>query len=182
MGMLPIGKSKKGNPLGFTFIEIVAVLAILGLFASILTLRIENVLSGGDIRLATRIIMSEIRKTRGDAARSRTDQVLVLQIEENVLYPAEIAPDKHVQWSAYEDKKARNYRRLPEGVSIEDVVVLPQGKKQEGEARIHFFANGTIERSLIHLRNEKGEIYTLEINPFTGHVLIHDRYVDQKLL
>lgn len=182
MVMLPIGRSKKGNPPGFTFIEIVAVLAILGLFVSIITLRIENVLTGGDIRLATRIIISEIRKIRGVAARSRRDQVLVLQIEENALYPVEVAPEQNVQRSVNEDETARDYRHLPLGVSVEDVVVLPHGKVQEGEARIRFFANGTIERSLIHLRNDKGEIYTLEINPLTGHVVIHDRYVDQKLL
>jgi len=184
MGMLPIGRSKKSNPLGFTLIEIVAVLAILGLFVSILTLRIENILTGGDIRLATRIIMSEIRKTRGDAARSRKDQVLIIRIEENALCQVEPLTEKpsNVPWSAYGEEKDRNCRHLPEGVSVEDVVVLPQGKTQEGEAKIRFFANGTIEKSLIHLSNEKGEIYTLEINPFTGHVLIHDRYVDQKLL
>jgi prepilin-type N-terminal cleavage/methylation domain-containing protein len=182
MGMLPIGRSKKGSPPGFTFIEIIAVLAIFGLFVSVTTLRIENVLTGGDIRLATRIIMSEIRKVRGDAARSRKEHVLVLQIEENALYPVEPGPEQNVLWPANEDETARDYRHLPGGVSIEDVIVFPHGKVQEGEARICFFADGTIERSLIHLRNDKGVIYTLEINPLTGHVVIHDRYVDQKLL
>ena len=184
MGMLPIGRPKKDNQHGFTLIELVAVLAILGLFVSIITLRIENVLTGGDLRLATRIIMSEIRRTRGDAARSRKDQVLVIQMEENALYPVEYQPETHsdAQWPAYGDEIHRNSRHLPQGVCVEDVVVLPRGKTQEGEARIRFFANGTLERSLIHLSNEKGEIYTLEINPFTGHVSIYDRYVDQKLL
>lgn len=182
MRMLPIGKSMKASPPGFTFIEIVTVLAILGLFVSLITLRIENVLTGGDIRLATRIIMSEIRSIRGDAARSRKDHVLVLQIEDNALYAEDPDPEQHVQWSADEDITGRDYKHLPKGVSVEDVVVLPHGKVQEGEARIRFFANGTIERSLIHLRNDRGEVYTLQINPFTGHVVIHDTYVDQKLL
>ena len=59
-------------------------------------------------------------------------------------------------------------------------MVFPHGKIQEGEAFITFFANGCVDRSLIHLRNEKDEVYTLEINPLTGHVKIHDRYIEQK--
>ena len=114
MGMLPIGRSKKSNPLGFTLIEIVAVLAILGLFVSILTLRIENILTGGDIRLATRIIMSEIRKTRGDAARSRKDQVLVIRIEENALCQVEpplTEKPSNVPWSVSGEENDRNCRQ-----------------------------------------------------------------------
>ena len=55
-----------------------------------------------------------------------------------------------------------------------------KGKIQEGEARLLFFPDGSIERSLIHLRNEKNEVYTLEINPLTGAVKIYDRYIEQK--
>ena len=80
------------------------------------------------------------------------------------------------------EEKKINVRKLPQGVHVEDVVVLPFGKKQEGEAKIRFFANGTIDDSLIHLRNEAGEVYTLEINPLTGNVVIHDTYMDKKVL
>ena len=55
-------------------------------------------------------------------------------------------------------------------------------KIQEGEARIRFFANGTVERALIHLRNEKNDAYTLEINPLTGFVKIYDGYIEKKIL
>lgn len=183
--MLPIGGQREGNLFGFTLIEIVVVLAIISLFISMLTLRIESFLTGGDMRLATRIVISEIRMMRGKAAHDRKDQILVIQMDNNTLYPLEMSSNQSAGdriWANYGEEKDRNYRHLPEGVSVEDVVVLPYGKKQEGEAKIRFFANGTVERSLIHLRNEKGEIYTLEIKPFTGDVLIHDRYVDQKVL
>ena len=62
----------------------------------------------------------------------------------------------------------------------ESAINLSKGKIQEGEARLLFFPDGSIERSLIHLRNEKNEVYTLEINPLTGAVKIYDRYIEQK--
>ena len=71
-------------------------------------------------------------------------------------------------------------QELPPGVSIEDVVVLSRGKDQEGEAFIRFFANGCVEHSLIHLRNISNEAYTLEINPVTGWVRIHEGYIEKK--
>lgn len=182
--MLPTGKRKRGKSPGFTLMELVVVLAILGLFVPVLVLRMESVLTGGDIRLASRIIMSEILKTRGEAARTRKEQVLGIHMEENAVYRLDPSFKKSVTGDQVFQslEKGQNYRKLPEGTRVDDVLVLVRGKIQEGEAQIRFFANGTIERTLIHLSNDKGEVYTLELNPFTGHVLIHDRYVDQKIL
>ena len=182
--MLPTGRRSRADAPGFTLIELVVVLVILGLVVSIVTPRIQSALAGGDMRLATRMFISEIRKYRGEAAHTRTDQILVINIDDNALYSSETIQtgqtgSDQVTWR--EERKS-NYRELPQGVRVEDVVVLALGKKQEGEARIRFFANGTVQDSLIHLRSEGDEVYTLEINPLTGNVLIHDRYVDQQIL
>ena len=182
--MLPTGRRQKAEPPGFTLIELVVVLVILGLVISQVIPRIESALTGGDMRLATRMIINEIRKFRGKAAHTRRDQIMVIHIEDNALYSLEthLVGQGDSGEVGYGEEKKRDYKELPQGVRVEDVVVLALDKKQAGEARIRFFANGTIDRSLIHLSNEMGEVYTLEINPFTGNVSIHDRYVDQKIL
>jgi prepilin-type N-terminal cleavage/methylation domain-containing protein len=182
--MSPTGRKPKADSPGFTLLELVVVLVILGLVISLVIPRFQNALTGGDMRLATRMIIGEIRRFRGDAARTRTTRTMVLHIDDNALYSLETAlvSQPGSEGVGYAEEKKYDYRELPQGVHVEDVVVLAVGKKQEGEARIRFFANGTVDRSLIHLRNETDEVYTLEINPFTGNVLIHDRYVDQKVI
>ena len=179
----PTGLSKNNSLPGFTLIELLIVLFIVGLFSALLSIRIEGALSGGDLRLATRVVIGEIKKLRGKAAYSHQDHEMVFHIDENRFYPVEPASEEgeSSQYSMAENSTEPDEVSLPDGVSLEGVVIASKGKSQEGEAAIRFYGNGCIDRSLIHLRNEKNEAYTLEINPLTGRVKIYDRYVDQRV-
>ncbi len=165
---------------GFTLLELMVVLLLTGIFLSVISLRIENVFSGGDLRLASRIIIGRINQARAQAVYTRSEQVIGLNVDRNSFYA--IKPEdtgkQSPYWTASDLEEGET--PLPQGVRLEDVTVLTRGKIQEGEARIRFFANGCIERSLIHLRNEADQSYTLEINPLTGSVKLHDRYIEQK--
>ena len=68
-----------------------------------------------------------------------------------------------------------------DGVDLEDVVISSKGKIQGGETAIRFFSNGCIDRSIIHLKNERNETHTLKINPITGQLTIYDKYIDQEM-
>jgi prepilin-type N-terminal cleavage/methylation domain-containing protein len=169
---------------GFTLLELAIVLVVVGTFSALLAVRIEGVLTGGDLREASRMIMGEIRSLRGKAASTRAGQILAFDIDGNSFYPLDEKTSKDIPWelaSEFDDEADKTTGTpLPKGVELMDVAVLSRGKIQEGEARIQFFANGCIEQSMIHLKNEKDEVYTLEINPVTGRVRIHETYVDQK--
>ena len=183
MRILPTGSSKQSSLPGFTLLELLVVLFLVGLFSALLSIRIEGVVSGGDLRLATRLIIGEINELRGKAAYTRKDQELGFNLDENSFYPIESEPEDEEPfgWFSEKNDSELNVRRVPDGVKVEDLVIFSKGKVQEGEAKIKFYANGSVERSLIHLRNEKDSVYTLEINPLTGHVRLYDRYVDQQI-
>lgn len=160
------------------------VLFLLALIGGILSLRIEGPLSGGDLRLASRMIISEINGLRGKAAATRREQTLTFNVDDDTLYSLEkdssetATPD----WGREEKVSSlQGGRRLPKGVDLEDVYLFSEGKIQDGEALMRFFANGSVDRALIHLRNENNDAYTLEVNPLTGHVRLYDRYVEQRL-
>ncbi len=159
------------------------VLFLLGLISGILSLRIEGSLSGGDLRLASRMIIGEINSLRGKAAATRQEQTLALNVDENSLYPLEgDSSEADISGWGREVKTSslQKGRRLPEGVDLEDVYSFSEGKIQEGEALMRFFANGCVDRTLIHLRNEEDDAYTLDVNPLTGHVRLYDRYVEKR--
>lgn len=179
------GPSGRSDAFGFTFLELLVVLVILGMFGALVSVRIQDVFSRGDLRLASRIVMGEVKRFRGRAAYTHEAQVMVMEIGRNVLYAEEKEPSKGPSTSATldldtGDESVRQETLLPDGVVFEDVVTAEEGKMQDEAARVRFFADGTVEKALIHLRNHEDEFYTLEINPLTGYVTAYDRYVDQE--
>lgn len=182
MGTWATGSREGPIPCGFTLFELLAVLFVLGLFASLLTLRIEGAVTGGDLRLASRMIIGEITRLRGKAAYTHKEYSLTLNVTEETLLPSD-APSKETglaEQSVFHDPASLRSLSLPKGVDLQDVVILAAGKRQEGEEKIRFFANGTVDGALIHLRNERDETRTLEIRPLTGNVVLHDGYIEQK--
>ena len=176
------GLKRRGDQKGFTLFELVIVVFIVTLFLGLVSVPIEGVLAGGDLGRATRMIMSEVSRLRGEAAYTRKPQALILNITENSFYPYESQEEKKPEDLLKDTEQVSSYKQvLPPGVYFEDVVVLSKGKEQEGEAFIRFFSNGCVEHSLIHLKNSANESYTLEIQPVTGFVRAHEGYLEKKI-
>jgi prepilin-type N-terminal cleavage/methylation domain-containing protein len=186
MPMSPTGRPKRNKKAGFTLIEFAVVLFIISLFLVLVTVPIQGILSGGDLGEATRLLMSEVSELRGEAAYTKKIQTLVLNMEKNTFYalePETLAEFRKTGESLFDEDEEEVIPRekaLPSGVVFEDVVLDAQGKVQEGKAEVRFFANGCVEHALIHLKNEGGKHYTLEINPVTGLIRTHEGYIEQK--
>jgi hypothetical protein len=185
MRMSPTGRPEKNRAAGFTLFEFAVVLFLISLFFVLVTVPIEGVLSGGDLGQATRLLMSEVSKLRGEAAYTRKIQTLVLDMEQNTFYaltPETLVEFRKTEESLFKEEEeiAPLKKDLPSGVFFADVVLDTLGKLQEGKAQIRFFTNGSVDHALIHLKNEGGKSYTLEINPVTGLIRTHEGYIDQK--
>jgi prepilin-type N-terminal cleavage/methylation domain-containing protein len=186
MPMSPTGRPKRNKKAGFTLIEFAVVLFMISLFLVLVTVPIQGILSGGDLGEATRLLMSEVSELRGEAAYTKKIQTLVLNMEKNTFYalePETLAEFRKTGESLFDEDEEEVIPRekaLPSGVVFEDVVLDAQGKVQEGKAEVRFFANGCVEHALIHLKNEGGKHYTLEINPVTGLIRTHEGYIEQK--
>jgi len=176
-GILPIGNHRISKDRGFSLLELLVVLSILGIFLGIFTVGMGSIISNGDLRLATREIVSEIASVRGEAAGTRSEQVLIFNIDKNSL-ERKIKKKKFEFGSSENGKKT--VLKLPRGVDLVDVRIEHRGKFQEGEVAVHFLPNGCLERTLIHLKNRKDEIYSIEINPLTGQATLYERYIDQE--
>ena len=71
--------------------------------------------------------------------------------------------------------------RLPEGLRITGVRT-PQFKQvvRDGKAYTHFFPNGWAERTLVYLEDDGGSKMTLETEPLSGRVIVHDGELDYR--
>lgn len=65
-----------------------------------------------------------------------------------------------------------------------DVVVSRLYTQHEAEAReegtgyVYFFPGGVAERATVHLRNGRGETFSVSLNPLTGRAEVNDRPVE----
>ena len=69
--------------------------------------------------------------------------------------------------------------QLPRRIKIKGVRT-PQFRQVVGDGRAytHFFPNGWAERTLVYLEDNGGSVMTLETEPLTGRVIIHDGELD----
>ena len=183
--ILPIGYSPLANPYngkGFSLLELLIVIAIIGLFSTLLVIRLEGFFSEGALRQAAKMIINDIGTLRAKAAYTHLEQQMVFNIDEESYHiiDQDNAPVNDSDEEADDTEPLE--KQLPGDIDLEDVMFLTGEKIQEGEARLRFFANGSVQSALIHLKNNNAETYTLEINPLTGHVIIHETYIEQKII
>lgn len=70
-------------------------------------------------------------------------------------------------------------QRMPGRIKIKGVRT-PQFRQvvTEGKAYTHFFPNGWAERTLVYVEDAGGSVLTLETQPLTGRVVIHEGELD----
>lgn len=192
--ILPAGcnlRSKQYFSRGFSLLELLVVIAIVGLFSSFLMLRLEGFFSEGALRQAAKMIISDIGILRAKAAYTHLEQQMVFNIDDESYHiiGEDAASNKDTESdidtdmdAEFEEADEPVEKKLPPDIDLEDIMWLTGEKEQEGEATLRFFPNGSVQSALIHLRNDDQEVFTLEVNPLTGHVTIHDTYIEQKII
>jgi hypothetical protein len=142
--------------------------------------RIEAILKQGTLRTATRMVIGEIAWARGKAASTHHDLILALNEVDNSITCCEGEDEREGLQSnpVGGSGDGRRKLRLPDGVAFRDIVVPPGMRNQEGEVRVRFYANGTVDPLVIYLGNDRNETFRMGVNPLTGEVRLHDQPVD----
>ncbi len=167
MRILIAGKLNKS---GYTLIELVAVVALIGLFLTISVPKLRETLFSSSLKSAVRRLTGTIEQLRVDAVREHEELRLHLDLESDSYW---------ITSSGMSDEEREDATRigLPSGVDLVDVG-FPAGKVMIGSAAIRFFPRGYAEEALIHLRDGSDTVYTLFIRPFLPKVKIENYYVE----
>lgn len=81
-------------------------------------------------------------------------------------------------FSAIEGAKPLN---LPGGIRFEDIEVEHQmAPIKSGQAFLYFFPTGLTEHALIHLKDEQGRVFAVELEALSGRTRIYDHRLDFK--
>jgi prepilin-type N-terminal cleavage/methylation domain-containing protein len=170
-----IDKKKGLKNSGFTLIEIVIVVLIIGLLALVLLPRMAG-FSGGNSKTAIRHLTGTIQTLRDEAEF----QQKIFRLNFN------ISEQKYDVSLLNENGEFVPYHSDSIGVAefrgkllLKDVVTLRQGKVSEGTAYLFFYPLGRVEKGYLHFEDE-GRPFTLQIYSISGKVKWYDGYLEQK--
>lgn len=161
------------NQKGYTLIELMVVIVLLGLIFTIATPKIRDALFRDELKGATRQMVGLINRLRNDAVREHKDYLLHFDLESNRFWfdTPSMTEDERAQVAA-------DASPLPEQVNIMDVWISGEGKIMLGEVRIRINKKGYIQQSAIHLGTEDQREFTLLLSPFLRRIEIYDEYID----
>ncbi|MBW2644847.1 MAG: prepilin-type N-terminal cleavage/methylation domain-containing protein [Deltaproteobacteria bacterium] len=160
----------KSSNKGYTLIELVAVVVLIGLFLTISVPKLRETLFSSNLKSAVRRLTGTIEQLRSDAVREHQELRLNFDLDSESYW---------VTSSNMNDKEIEDVTRirLPSGVDLIDIV-SPSGKVMVGSAKIRFSPRGYVEEALIHLGDRSDNVYTLFLPSFLPKVKIENQYIE----
>jgi len=163
----------KGNLQGYTLIELIVVIALIGLLLAVGMPRLRTSLLTNNLKLTTRRIIGIAKGLRNKAVREQKVYYLYLDLDNNRYWT-----DSGAQSDEERSLARQGAVNFAEDVRIVDVWSRSKGKQADGEAVIRFSAKGYVDLTAIHLGAADDRQVTLVLAPFLGTIKIYDKYVD----
>jgi prepilin-type N-terminal cleavage/methylation domain-containing protein len=157
---------------GFTLMELLVVIVLMGVILAFAVPSTRDVLTGDNLKKASRQLMGMEKKLRVEAVRDQMDYILCIDLPSSTYWvvASDITPEK-------QDEIKKRPQHLPSGVVILDIVEENNKKQSKDEVRIKFGKKNICSPAVIHLAYEENRM-TMVINPFLGVTDVYDKYVD----
>ncbi len=158
---------------GYTLIELVVVVALLGMMLVFSIPRLRHLLMSNDLNSTTRRIVGLVKELKNTAVHEYKDYSFYFDLNSQKMWygPA-------VRTDDGEKPTAENGFQVPENVRILDVQTPSKGKQTTDTAVVRFSRKGYIEQTMIHLEGSDGSRKTLHFTPFLGEIKVYDKYVE----
>ena len=158
----PHGASgQHGASAGFTLIELIVVLAIMGLVVALASPRLHRALPGAELAASAQELAAALRRTRARAIAQGHRAALLIDIDAARYAPAGAAG-----------------RPLPKGVEVEIETAAVALDPVARRAAMIFYADGTAAGGRIVLRRG-ARAYRLDIDWLTGRIAVAQYYEER---
>lgn len=169
---------------GFTLLELLAVLALMGMLGLVVTVNLQSLLPSVQLKSAARRISSILKTARSQAVI--TDHTYFVEYNrENgsvEIRPFTPSSDTHRAGKSdeeNEDGAVRQTYYLPAEVQFEELNSLQdqsetEARKQGGTFGVLVHTHGFIQPHAIQVSNEEGTRLQIVPNPVTGEISIRD--------
>ncbi len=164
----------KRSKQGFTLIELMIVMAILGITLGYVGPRIYGGLFTSGMDKAARDITAMIQFARSNAITQHRDYLVRFDLDE-----ARVGVYPRPETSGMMPEMLKE-RKLPEGVRFQSVKSPYQPTRQQGFFELKVTPDGIVEQGVIYLENYLSDnVHTLEVKPFSGYLKVEDHFVEK---
>lgn len=124
---------------GFSLLELLVVLIIVALMATVVGVSVSRSITGAEVRTASRDLMAALRYTRGQAILKRSEQTLSVDVEKReyqapgkpvVTIPDDMTMRLLTARTERTGESAGNIRFFPDGSSTGGKVTLAAGERE----------------------------------------------------
>lgn len=162
------------NTEGYTLIELIVVIILLGLIFSITAPQFRDAVLTDNLKSATRVLIGKINALRADAIQNQENCLLFFDLDENMYWYG----FDNMTEEGRDSFREKNATYLPAGVRITDVSFTGKDKVIAGEAVIRFSKKGYAQQTAIHLESEDGREFTIMLRTFLPGVKVFEEYTD----
>ena len=155
---------------GFTLIELIVVVALLGLMLFFSLPRLQNNPFLDDSKKSARWLISKIQTLKESAIRDQKKYTLHFDLDNGTVWETHESMEPEDIEKAIFDSYA-----LPEPLRIIDIEYPTAGKLNSGQAKIIFTKTGLTNKALVHLQDDDSYLSFL-IEPFLSEVQFFDKY------
>ena len=155
---------------GYTLIELIVVIALMGIMIGFSVPRLHNTLFLDDTRTASRWIIGKVQSLKEAATQKQKQYVLHIDLDTDQIWETEESMSEENR----EDAVLHAYA-LPRDIEVIDVEFPVGGKISSGRANITFYKAGYSDKALIHIQDDDEQLSFL-IEPFLTQVKLFDKY------
>jgi general secretion pathway protein H len=164
-------RAAPGLRAGFTLLELAVVIFIMGMVMTLAMPYFASVQTS-QMRSEARRLASRANYLYEEAGAQKVLLRLSFDLTRNVYFVTRLDPFAARPSFQPEGGPAGVRAYLADGVRLRDVWVEGVGVVQRGVVSTQFYPSGSVDATVIHLVDTRGEVFTLAIDPFSGHVSI----------
>ncbi len=158
---------------GYTLVELVAVVALVGLLGSFAVPRLRHGFYSDGLPGSAVKIAGLVRELRNEARAERVGHRLCLDLDSGEFWveKSEMTDGERLQARG-------NASGLPEGVRLVGVWLRGEAVVGRGEVSIDVSGNGYVRPSAVYLKNDAKEVIALKFKPFLSREVVCRNYVE----